>query len=244
MSTDVKFEDGHLIVSRVYDAPRELVFEAWVETSKVQQWWGCAECTSVRSEIDLEVGGRYNHHMTIAGAGEVPGFRHAHGVRSARAFGLHVRRSGRLGRHHDRLGRLLGGGWWNARTARACRHPGHESRRRRRAARDRTRRLDRGVGQARQLPAYGGVNPRQQVTDPRRRNHFDPRHRPDRTDPSQSRPICRGRRGHGLHAKLVQGRQDGLPIYRAPGWAIQGHVQVEGLDARGRRIGREGSEAL
>ena len=74
MSTDVKFEDGNLIVTRVYDAPRELVFEAWVETSKVQQWWGCAECTSVRSEIDLEVGGRYNHHMTIAGAGEVPGF--------------------------------------------------------------------------------------------------------------------------------------------------------------------------
>ena len=74
MSTDVKFEDGNLIVSRWYDAPRELVFEAWVETSKVQQWWGCAECTSVRSEIEPKVGGSYNHHMTIEGAGEVPGF--------------------------------------------------------------------------------------------------------------------------------------------------------------------------
>lgn len=74
MSTDVKFEDGNLIVSRWYDAPRELVFEAWVETSKVQQWWGCAECTSVRSEIEPRVGGSYNHHMTIEGAGEVPGF--------------------------------------------------------------------------------------------------------------------------------------------------------------------------
>lgn len=74
MSTEVKFEDGDLIVSRWYDAPREVVFDAWVETSKVQQWWGCAECTSVRSEIEAKVGGRYNHHMTIEGAGEVPGF--------------------------------------------------------------------------------------------------------------------------------------------------------------------------
>ncbi len=74
MSTEVKFEDGNLIVTRTYDAPRELVFEAWVETSKVQQWWGCAECTSVRSEIELKVGGKYDHHMTIEGAGEVPGF--------------------------------------------------------------------------------------------------------------------------------------------------------------------------
>ncbi len=74
MSTEVKFEHGNLIVTRVYEAPRELVFEAWVETSKVQQWWGCAECTSVRSEIEPEVGGAYNHHMTIEGAGEVPGF--------------------------------------------------------------------------------------------------------------------------------------------------------------------------
>ena len=74
MSTELKFEDGNLIVTRTYDAPREAVFEAWVETSKVEQWWGCAECTSVRSEVELKVGGKYNHHMTIEGAGEVPGF--------------------------------------------------------------------------------------------------------------------------------------------------------------------------
>ncbi len=74
MSTETKFEDGNLIVTRVYDAPRDVVFDAWFETSKVQQWWGCAECTSVRSEIEPKVGGQYNHHMTIEGAGEVPGF--------------------------------------------------------------------------------------------------------------------------------------------------------------------------
>lgn len=67
MSTQIEFVDGNLIVTRVFDGPRDVVFEAWVETSKVQQWWGCADTTNVRSEIDCEVGGRYNHHMTIHG---------------------------------------------------------------------------------------------------------------------------------------------------------------------------------
>lgn len=73
MTTESKFEDGKLYVSRVYDAPREAVFEAWVETSKVQQWWGCAQTTAVRSEIEPKVGGKYNHTMTIEGAGEHAG---------------------------------------------------------------------------------------------------------------------------------------------------------------------------
>ena len=74
MTTEARFEDGKLVVTRTYDAPRELVFEAWVETSKVQQWWGCEQCVAVRSEVEPKVGGAYNHHMTIEGAGEVPSF--------------------------------------------------------------------------------------------------------------------------------------------------------------------------
>ncbi len=73
MSTDIRFEDRKLFVTRVYAAPREAVFEAWVETSKVEQWWGCAQTTAVRSEIEPKVGGKYNHLMTIEGAGEYPG---------------------------------------------------------------------------------------------------------------------------------------------------------------------------
>ncbi|MCP3918032.1 MAG: hypothetical protein GY711_20990 [bacterium] len=69
MTSEVKFENGQLIVSRVYDAPREAVFEAWIETSKVGQWWGCTECTAVRSEIEPRVGGTYNNHMTVQGRG-------------------------------------------------------------------------------------------------------------------------------------------------------------------------------
>jgi len=74
MSTEIRFEDGTLYVTRLYAAPREAVFEAWIETSKVQQWWGCAEATEVRSEVEPRVGGAYNHRMTLHGQIEVPGY--------------------------------------------------------------------------------------------------------------------------------------------------------------------------
>lgn len=77
MNTHIRFEDGNLIVTRVYAAAIEDVFDAWIETSKVKQWWGCAECTNVDSEIEPKVGGKYNHHMTLEtehGTLAVPGF--------------------------------------------------------------------------------------------------------------------------------------------------------------------------
>ena len=72
MNTELKYENGTLTVTRVFDAPRETVFEAWVETSKVQQWWGCAQTTNVSSVIEPRVGGKYCHRMTLEGVGELP----------------------------------------------------------------------------------------------------------------------------------------------------------------------------
>ncbi len=73
MSIDISYNDHVLTVRKTYDAPREAVFDAWVETNKVQQWWGCAQTTKVSSEIEQKVGGKYIHMMTIDGAGEFPG---------------------------------------------------------------------------------------------------------------------------------------------------------------------------
>lgn len=72
MSTSTSFGNGVLTVTRTYAASREAVFDAWVETSKVQQWWGCAQTTKVVSDIEPKVGGKYIHKMTIDGAGEFP----------------------------------------------------------------------------------------------------------------------------------------------------------------------------
>ena len=72
MTTKTSVENGNLTLVRTYNAPIEKVFDAWIETSKIKQWWGCAECTDVRSEVEPKVGGKYNHHMTI----ETPQGRH------------------------------------------------------------------------------------------------------------------------------------------------------------------------
>jgi uncharacterized protein YndB with AHSA1/START domain len=61
--------DG-LVVSAVFNAPRERVFAAWTDPQRVQSWWGCAQATSVESTVDLRVGGVYRHVMQVAGCGE------------------------------------------------------------------------------------------------------------------------------------------------------------------------------
>ena len=72
MTSEANFENGTLTITRTFDASPEDVFDAWVETSKVQQWWGCAQTIEVQSEIEKKVGGKYCHRMTIDTVGEFP----------------------------------------------------------------------------------------------------------------------------------------------------------------------------
>ena len=48
-----------LVISRTFDAPRELVWKAWTERERFMRWWGPRIFTSPRCEIDLRVGGRF-----------------------------------------------------------------------------------------------------------------------------------------------------------------------------------------
>jgi uncharacterized protein YndB with AHSA1/START domain len=43
----------------VFDAPREVVFAAWTEPDRLQQWWGPGFFETVSAEVDLRPGGRY-----------------------------------------------------------------------------------------------------------------------------------------------------------------------------------------
>ena len=49
----------NLVITRIFDAPRELVWKAWTDPRFVMQWWGPKGFTSPSCEIDLCVGGRY-----------------------------------------------------------------------------------------------------------------------------------------------------------------------------------------
>ena len=48
-----------LIVTRIIDAPVELVWKAWTEPDQVMHWWGPRDYSSPSCKIDLRVGGKY-----------------------------------------------------------------------------------------------------------------------------------------------------------------------------------------
>lgn len=47
-----------VVVSRLIDAPRERVFDAWIKPEKLVQWWGPKGFANRRCEIDPRPGGR------------------------------------------------------------------------------------------------------------------------------------------------------------------------------------------
>ena len=55
--------DRELVVSRVYDAPRELVWEALANPQHVVNWWGPVGFTTTTEKMDLRPGGQWIHVM-------------------------------------------------------------------------------------------------------------------------------------------------------------------------------------
>ncbi|CAN5574423.1 hypothetical protein BH23CHL2_BH23CHL2_31090 [soil metagenome] len=56
-------ETGELIISRIFDAPPELVFRMWADPEHVAQWWGPKHFTNPVCEVDARPGGRLLIHM-------------------------------------------------------------------------------------------------------------------------------------------------------------------------------------
>jgi len=48
-----------LIITRIFNAPREQVWKAWTEPERYMRWWGPKGFTSPASKIDFRVGGAY-----------------------------------------------------------------------------------------------------------------------------------------------------------------------------------------
>jgi uncharacterized protein YndB with AHSA1/START domain len=55
--------DRELVVTRVIDAPRRLVFKAWTQPEHVARWWGPQGFTTIHCEMDIRVGGTYRCGM-------------------------------------------------------------------------------------------------------------------------------------------------------------------------------------
>ena len=50
-------------MTRVFDAPRELVFKTWTTPEHVQEWWGPGVFTNPLVEMDVRSGGSLRLHM-------------------------------------------------------------------------------------------------------------------------------------------------------------------------------------
>jgi uncharacterized protein YndB with AHSA1/START domain len=48
-----------IVITRIFDAPRELVWKAWTDPEHLMRWWGPKIFTSPVCQIDLRIGGRY-----------------------------------------------------------------------------------------------------------------------------------------------------------------------------------------
>jgi uncharacterized protein YndB with AHSA1/START domain len=56
--------DTTLRLERIFDAPREAVFDAWTSPDVLRRWWAAgSDWTTPVAETDLRVGGRYRLSM-------------------------------------------------------------------------------------------------------------------------------------------------------------------------------------
>jgi uncharacterized protein YndB with AHSA1/START domain len=64
---------AEILITRIFDAPREEVFRAWTDPDEVAAWFGPEHFDTERVRIDLRVGGRYELVMVRRdGGGEFP----------------------------------------------------------------------------------------------------------------------------------------------------------------------------
>ena len=63
---------GEMILTRVFDAPRELMWKLWTEPDHIRKWWGPKGCTLPGCEMDFRPGGKYRFVMRGPGGEDNP----------------------------------------------------------------------------------------------------------------------------------------------------------------------------
>ena len=58
MNTSTKTQT-ELVITRIFDAPRTLIWKAWTNPEYIMRWWGPKHFTSPACKVDLRVGGKY-----------------------------------------------------------------------------------------------------------------------------------------------------------------------------------------
>lgn len=64
---------AELVITRVLDAPRELVWKAWTEPERLVQWWGAKGSTILVKKMELRPGGVFHYCQQMPNGGEMWG---------------------------------------------------------------------------------------------------------------------------------------------------------------------------
>jgi uncharacterized protein YndB with AHSA1/START domain len=59
--------DEQILITREFDAPKHLVYEAWTTPELVKRWWNAKRGEVTIAEIDLRVGGKWRYVMVADG---------------------------------------------------------------------------------------------------------------------------------------------------------------------------------
>ena len=57
-------QTGKMVVERIFNAPRELVFAAYTEPDRIAQWWGPRGWNMRNVKMDVRPGGVWHYVMT------------------------------------------------------------------------------------------------------------------------------------------------------------------------------------
>jgi uncharacterized protein YndB with AHSA1/START domain len=66
-------KSADFVISRVLDAPRELVWKCFTDPAHMQQWWGPKGATVIQAKMDLRPGGTFHYFMRAADGTEIWG---------------------------------------------------------------------------------------------------------------------------------------------------------------------------
>jgi uncharacterized protein YndB with AHSA1/START domain len=67
---DAKPAANELLITRVFNAPRELVWKAWTDPRQARQWWGPRDYPAVHTEMDVRPGGRWRSCLRSTETGQ------------------------------------------------------------------------------------------------------------------------------------------------------------------------------
>src|ERR1035441_10852736 len=74
--------DTQILITREFNAPRHLVYQAWTTPELIKRWWSADRGEVTTAEVDLRAGGTWRYVMTANGGFEVAFHREYQEIRS------------------------------------------------------------------------------------------------------------------------------------------------------------------